>query len=137
MAKRKKRSKPAGGFVTNTQALKSGIIRVEKFLSQQQWQKAEDLLTELEERFPNYQEVLSARANFCYVLGDIKAYEQAVEKLLAVDSKNKEAMLGLAGAYMNNTRPLMAVGAFKEFLQAYPDDEKAQEIKQTVVNIEN
>ncbi len=137
MAKRKKRSKPAGGFVTNTQALKSGITRVERFLAQQQWQKAEDLLRELEERFPNRQEVLSARVNFCYQLGDIKAYEKAAEKLLAVDPKNKDAMLGLAGAYMNNTRPLMAMGAFQEFLKVYPNDERAKEVKQTVFTIEN
>lgn len=135
MAK-KKRSKPARGFVTNTQALQSGVLKVDKLLYKKQWQKADKLLSDLEERFPKQKEVWEARVNFCYEIGDTKAYEQAVEKLLAIDPKNRDGMLGLAGAYMGNTRPLMALEAFQKFLKAYPQDERAEDVRETLAEIE-
>ncbi|NES70933.1 MAG: tetratricopeptide repeat protein, partial [Okeania sp. SIO2D1] len=134
--KKQKRHQIAKGFGANSQAVESAVRKVEKLLYEKKWEKAKSKLEELEERFPNHREVLREKVNFYYEIGDTRNYQHAAERLLSVEPNDKLAMLGLAGAYMANKHPFLALQAFKQFLERYPQDQQAEKVRETVARLE-
>ena len=85
-------------------------------------------LQDLERRVPNQINILANLVNACYDLDDIQGYQAACERLLKIDRNNAEVSLGLAGAYLSNVRPMLALRAFRDFVRRWPDHPRAHEV---------
>ena len=48
----------------------------------------------------------------------------------------KHAALALAGGYLQNARPVLALRAFRRFVQRWPADERAAETRQMIQKLE-
>ncbi|MBI2951933.1 tetratricopeptide repeat protein [bacterium] len=116
--------------------LLSGLSEVATLMRDRQWPQALERLEVLDRRYPNQAEILSALVNVCYELQDIRRYQHACERLLRIDPDNVDAALGLAGSYLKNIRPALALRAFRRFLDRWPDHERADEVRKTVAGLE-
>jgi tetratricopeptide (TPR) repeat protein len=116
--------------------LLDGLQEADRLMRKKRWAEARDLLEELDRRYPRRPEVLTDLVNVCYELQDTERYQYACERLLKVDPGNADATLGLAGAYMANLRPALALRAFRRFLERWPDDERAAEARETAAELE-
>ena len=105
-------------------------------MGKKHWAEARDLLEELDRRSPGQPEVLTDLVNAYYELHDMEGYQGASERLIKVDRDNADLALGLAGAYLQNARVALALRAFRQFLQRWPDHPRAGEARQTVADLE-
>ena len=114
----KKNHKPAPqakGFGTNLQSIPTVIAKAEELLARQEFASALQLLKSLEESHPDHPDALEALANAYYDIGDTIRYEQATSRLVEVAPNSVNAAIGLAGAYLSNFRPVLAMLAFAHF----------------------
>ena len=105
-------------------------------MEKKRWAEARDLLEDLDRRSPGQPAVLTDLVNACYQLHDVEGYQWACERLLPVDPDNADAALGLAGAYLENARVVLALHAFRHFLERWPDHPRATDVRQTVADLE-
>ncbi len=136
MAK-KKSNRQWKGFGSPTSTVASGVQKLQKHLQNQDWQKAYEVLQDLQEKFPKHPDVLAAAANFAQQRGDTVEYEHACKQLLEVSPNNPDAALGLAGGYLANQRPMLALKSFRDFLSQYPDHDYASDVQETVERLES
>ena len=66
----------------------------------------------------------------------MEGYQYGCEQWLKLEPDNDEVAQGLAGAYLNNVRPCLALRAFQNFLKKWPDHPRAPEARQTVSGLE-
>lgn len=92
------------------------LRRAEELLDQERAAEAQEILSDLDRRFPNNPAVLTLLVNTSYDLKDFVAYEHASERLLRLTPDDPDVARGLAGAYMLNTRPIHALRAFRSFV---------------------
>jgi len=112
------------------------LYEAERLMKKKRWAEARSLLLDLDRRYPRRPEVLASLANVCIELDDIEGYQRACERLVKIEPHNDEAALGLAGAYMANIRPALALRAFRRFLQRWPDHKQAADVRETVAELE-
>lgn len=112
------------------------LAEAERLTKKKRLAEARDLLENLNRRYPRRPEVLTDLVNVYYDLHDIAGYQYACERLLQVDPNNGDIALGLAGAYLSNFRPVLALRAFRHFLQRWPDHERAADVRETVAGLE-
>jgi Flp pilus assembly protein TadD len=136
MAK-KKSDRQWKGFGSPTSSVASGVQKLQKHLHNQDWQKANEVLQDLQEQFPKHPDVLAAAANVAQQQGNTVEYEHACKQLLEVSPHNPDAALGLAGGYLANQRPMLALKAFHDFLDQYPDHDYASQVQETVERLES
>jgi tetratricopeptide (TPR) repeat protein len=99
--------------------------------------EALDILVELDQAYPNTPEVLRIQVNAYYDLNDMRNYEHAVRRLARLDARDPDISYALAGAYLANGRPAMAIRTFKEALRRWPTYPKAEEARKTIPVLEN
>jgi len=109
---------------------------VDKLMKRKRWAEAKLLLEELDRHYPKQPELLARLVNTCYSLQDMSAYQLACEHLLEADANNPEATLGLAGSYLATLCPILAIKTFRNFLHCWPDNERADEVRKTLVDLE-
>ncbi len=73
-------------------------------MKKKRWTEARDLLEELDRHSPGQPDVLTNLVNAYYELRDLEGYQHAAERLIKVAPDNADLALGLAGAYLGNTR---------------------------------
>ena len=112
------------------------LEEAQKLFDKKRWADARDKLVDLDRRLPGQPDILTNLINVYYELHDTEGYQSASERLLKVDRHNADATLGLAGAYLSNGRPMLALCAFREFVQRWPDHPRANEVRATVANLE-
>ncbi|MFN2283624.1 MAG: tetratricopeptide repeat protein [Anaerolineae bacterium] len=112
------------------------LAEAEQLTKKKRLPEARDLLEDLNRRYPRRAEVLTDLVNVYYDLHDLLSYQYACEQLLQVAPDNGDAALGLAGAYLSNLYPVLALRAFQHFLQRWPDHERAVEVRGTVAELE-
>ena len=136
MSKKKRRKSGHPAIMATLPRLLSGLSEVATLMRDKQWPQALERLEALDRRYPHQAEVLTALVNVCYELQDIRRYQHACERLLRIDPDNVDASLGLAGSYLRNVRPALALRAFRRFLDRWPDHERADEVRKTVAGLE-
>jgi len=139
MARRKRRRKRRSDRKTVRhlpQQLVAGLNQVEALMRRKRWPEAAEILTDLDQRYPNRVEVLTALANAYHELNDLQRYQAICERLLKITPDDPEFTLALAGAYMSNLRPVLALRAFRRFLDRWPNHERADEARETLAGLE-
>lgn len=99
--------------------------------------EALDILVELDQTYPNTPEVLGNLVNAYFDLQDMSKYEQAIRRLYRLDPRDPDLSYGLAGAYLVNGRPALAIRAFQEALRRWPDHPKAADAHKEIPLLEN
>jgi tetratricopeptide (TPR) repeat protein len=105
-------------------------------MQRKRWVEAREILEDLAERYPKQVEPLSALVNVNYELKDTRRYQEACERLLQLMPDEPDLTLGLAGAYMENARPVLALRTFHRFLEHFPQHERADEVRKTVTELD-
>jgi len=98
--------------------------------------RARDVLEELERRYPNHQDILLLLANVYHDAKDSAAYQAACERLVAIKPSAGFTLM-LAGAYLMNLMPLLALRTFHRFLDRWPDHPRADETRKTVADLQS
>jgi tetratricopeptide (TPR) repeat protein len=135
MAKKKRRS-TGKTYKPISQKYLAKIFEAEEFMESGQWIEARDMLESLNRRHPNRPEVLTHLVNVSIELQDMESYQKHCEQLLEVTPDDPDVMLGLAGAYMSNVRPALAIKIFHRFLERWPDHQRANDVRNTAANLE-
>ncbi len=107
-----------------------------RLLSAGQPGRARDLLEELERRYPNNQDILLHLTNVYYDLKDAAAFQAACERLVAIQPSAAFTLM-LAGAYLTNLMPLLALRTFRRFLERWPDHPRAGEARKTLADLQS
>jgi tetratricopeptide (TPR) repeat protein len=136
MAKKKKSGSTGKGFGSSKQQLIAGLTQAEAQKRRRNWNQALEILKDLEARFPEEPDVYISQVNLFYEVGDIIRYQHACEKLLEVNPNNADATLGLAGSYLGNLRPVLALQKFKQFVEKWPNDQRVQDVSKTIAELE-
>ncbi len=116
--------------------LVSGLSEADAAMRCKRWDQAGEILEDLDRRYPNRIEVLSALVNVYCELHDTGRYQVVCEQLLKLTPHDPDITLMSAGAYLTNMRPMLALRTFHRFLDRWPDHDRADEVRETVADIE-
>ncbi len=94
------------------------------------------ILEGLDRAYPNTPEVLGNLVNAYYDLQDMREYEGAIRRLARIEPHDPDLGYGLAGAYLTNGRPALAIHAFQEALRRWPAHPKAADARQVIPRLE-
>jgi len=122
---------------TPSQKLIVGIENAHNFLFKKQYTEACELLENLNKNHPRHPEILLALMDVYYELGKMDKYELVCEQLVNLKPKDPDLVLSLAGAYMHNGRPSLALRTFKEYITIFPTHESVEEARKTMTLVEN
>jgi tetratricopeptide (TPR) repeat protein len=144
MAKKKKKSRRApksspAPFTARSAVPRrfiQGLAEADQLAKNKRWIEARDALEALDRRYPGQSELLTDLVNVYYELKDLQGYQSASERLLKVEPDNADATLGLAGSYLSNLRPVMALRSFRAFIERWPDHERASDVQKTIADLE-
>ncbi len=98
--------------------------------------QARELLEDLDRRYPQQQELLLRLTNVHHDLKDYPEYQAACERLVAVRPSAGFTLM-LAGSYLANLMPILALRTFRRFLERWPDHPRAGEARETVTTLES
>lgn len=112
------------------------LQKIEELIDRKRWMEALELLQPLEWRYPNRPEVISDLAFVYAHIGDMRQHQEYCERLVALLPNNADMAYMLAGAYLNNVRPFLALPAFHQALERWPDHRAAAQARQTVADLE-
>ena len=113
-----------------------GLGEADSLMRHKRWAEARDLLEALARRAPRDVEVLVDLVNVSYELQDWRGYQRAAERLITLTPDDPELTLGLAGAYLSNIHPALALRTFRRFLDRYPGHGRADEVRKTVADLD-
>lgn len=134
--RRKKRRSRRKTVSRLPQQLLAGLGEAEALMQRKRWSEAAQVLTDLDRRYPDRVEVLTNLVNTYYELNDIRRYEAVCRRLLKITPNDPDLTLMLAGAYITNLRPALALRTFRRFLDRWPDHERADDARQTLAELE-
>src|ERR687886_1422217 len=95
--------------------LLAGLEEATALMDRKRWNQAHNLLTDLDRRYPNQPNVVALLMDVAFEQKDMQAYQRAAERLLRLTPDDPEVMLALAGAYLTNVRPALALRTFRRF----------------------
>jgi tetratricopeptide (TPR) repeat protein len=98
--------------------------------------EAYDILVELDRAYPDTPEVLTDLVNACYDLKDMFNYEAAIRRLSRLNTHDPDVSYSLAGAYMLNDRPALAIRVFQDALRRWPNHARAKDAQKDIPVIE-
>jgi predicted Zn-dependent protease len=116
--------------------LREGLDEAGDLLEKDKAGEALEVLEELDERYPNQVYVLEMLVNAYYDLKDMRNYMLSIRRLHRLTPNRAEIKLGLAGAYMTNLFPALALITFREFLKRWPQHERAEDVRKTLRKVE-
>ncbi len=114
----------------------AGLQEAERLLRRKRPQEALAVLQQLEQSYPNDEDLLVLLVNTCLDLNDLQGYQRYAERLLPMRANDPDLLLALAGVYASNLYPSLAVQTFRRFLERYPDHPKAKDARQSLVRLE-
>jgi tetratricopeptide (TPR) repeat protein len=133
-SKSKASNRKSAGF--GTKSLAPELQTAESLIIKQKWAEARNVLDELSRLYPDNSDILSHLVNCCYELKDFSGYERACEMLVKADPKNAGASYSLAGARYPNLRPILALQAFQNAVNHFPNHEKAADAREMISELE-
>ncbi len=117
--------------------LREGLEEADNFLAQGESQQALEILSELNKSFPRQPDVLGLMANANLDTDNQHGYLHAIHELHELTPNRAEVKLGLAGAYLSNGYPALALQTFRQFLKRWSHDERASDVEKTIPQLEN
>jgi len=117
--------------------LLKGLAEADELMRRRKAAEARDILDSLDRRYPNHPDVLGMLVNVNYDLHDMEDYQNACERLIRLTPGDPDVNLGLAGAYLSNVRPVLALRTFQRFLERFPEHPRAGEVRKTVAGLED
>ncbi len=136
MAKKHRKAPRTRSRTSPPGRLDQGLKEVARLIGRRQWKEARDLLESLDKRFPGRPEFLNDLADVYLALGDMKGYQGAAERLVQADPDDAENTLALAGVYLTNERPAMALRSLREFVKRWPRHSEATRARKTVADLD-
>ena len=134
--RRKKRRSTQKAVRRLPQRLLAGLEEAEGLMRRKRWAEAVGVLQDLDRRYANREQVLTKLVNAYYELQDIRHYEAVCARLLKLRPYDADLTLVLAGAYLSNLRPVLALRTFRRFLDRWPDHDRADEVRGTVAEFD-
>ncbi len=136
--RRGKSARPSSRFPAQRRSRKllDALIQVDRLIRRKEWEEAREQLEALDRRWPRRGEVLSRLTEVCNRLGDRSEQLSACERLASVVTRDPDVLLMLAGAYVLNVLPALALGSFRRFLERWPADPRSDEVRKTVADIQ-
>jgi Flp pilus assembly protein TadD len=135
MAKRKSRTGRGNTSLTGRR-WRDELTACEDLLSSGRLTEARDRLEDLDRRHPGRVEILAMLVNVHFEMNDLEGYQLAAERYLVQDPDDADVWLGLAAAYLRNTRVASALHTARQFVQRWPQHSKAVHARQMVVDLE-
>ena len=117
-------------------ALRVGMFEADQLLERGKPQEALEILKELAQKFPNQPDVLSSLTNAYHDLNDIRGYLHGIYKLHGLSPNKAEIKIGLAGGYLSNGYMALALQTFRQFVQRWPEHERAVNAQKTMAELE-
>lgn len=117
--------------------LREGLEEADNFLVQGESKQALEILNELNKSFPRQPDVRGLMANANLDLDNQHGYLHAIHDLHELTPNRAEVKLGLAGAYLSNGYPALALQTFRQFLKRWSHDERASDVQKTIPQLEN
>lgn len=142
MAKKQKKKK---GKQIRKAALASGfgakhlipeLRKAEALMDRGQWQDALLVLTDLNRTNPNQSRVLDHLLSVYYELEYFVPYQSTCEQFLALEPNNANINYVLAGVYVTNNYPLLALNTFQCCLERWPEHEQAETARDLIADLE-
>jgi tetratricopeptide (TPR) repeat protein len=135
MSKKKRRPDlQLKGF--GSQPVLVNVSKAEAMMRRGQWRQARDVLESLDEQYPDRAEVLSALATLYNMTQDLPHYQLACSRLSQVKPDEPDMTLMLAGAYVENSRPILAIQTFERFIERWPHHHRAGDVRKALVDLE-
>ena len=97
------------------------LLEAQQLMKDGQPEEARQILADLDRQRPHQPDILGLLANACHDLNDLQGYEWAVYRMSQAAPADAEAALGLAGAYLANLRPGLAIRVLEGFLKRWPE----------------
>jgi tetratricopeptide (TPR) repeat protein len=136
MSQRKKHRRTRTAEPSPPRRLIEGLLEANDLFERKRWDRAREVLEQLDRQFPNRKEVFSLLAEVSAAQGDMHTYLVAAERLARLIPNRAEVTLLLAGAYLGNGRLFQALQTFRHFLDRWPDHPRAGDARQTVARLE-
>jgi Flp pilus assembly protein TadD len=105
-------------------------------MRRKRWAEAARVLEALEERDRGRAEVLTLRVLAYSELQDSKRCQWTCERLLKIQPDDPDITLALAGSYLSNAHPALALRTFRHFLDRWPEHPRAGEARETGAALE-
>ena len=116
--------------------LRDGLAEADKLLQEDNPQQALNLLHNLDDKYPRQPDILGLMADAYFDTSDHPRYLQTMHKLHEIMPNRADVKLGLAGAYIANGYPVLALQTFRQFLKHWPHDERAADVTKTIHQLE-
>jgi tetratricopeptide (TPR) repeat protein len=116
--------------------LREGLQEADSLLERGKPQQALELVSELNQSFPRQSDVLGLMVNANLDMNNQYGYLHAIHELHELTPNRVEVKLGLAGAYLSNKYPALALQTFRQFLRRWPHDERASDVQKTIPQLE-
>jgi tetratricopeptide (TPR) repeat protein len=136
MAKKKARALSPAALARPPLPLLKSLDEADELIRRKKLFEARELLDSLDRRYPNRPEVLGLLVNVNYDLKDMVGYQRAAERLIRIQPNDPDLAIGLGGVYLSNMRPLLALRAFRSFLERFPGHPRAAEVRKTIADLE-
>ncbi len=119
----KKKKKPAPPLPSK---VADALWEAKSLMRQDRAAKAAELLSEADRRHPNNPTILSVLLDAYHQMRDFEGYLRVIAQLQALTPDNPIRLLMLAAAYLVNTFPALALRAYRQFLERWPNRPEAE-----------
>jgi len=113
-----------------------GLAEAERLSKRGRHVEARAVLDELDQRYPNRVEILTNLYNENLSLNDLAGVQRAAARLIRLEPDNADLTISLAGAYLANQRPALALRTFRHFCERWPEHERAADARETALKLE-
>ena len=127
-------SQKTSGF--GKKGFNSELQRAIGFLRRGKFEKAHEVLTELDQTYPDRSEVLVELANCYAAVTNLSRYQETCERLLELDPKQSVFTLGLATSYLAAGAPMLALKTFRSFAERWPNHAGIGEVRESITELE-
>ncbi|HEX9372892.1 MAG TPA: tetratricopeptide repeat protein, partial [Roseiflexaceae bacterium] len=136
MPKKKKSHTPTQSAPGMPRQLQEGLDQADALMSRNRWVEARGILEPLNQRYPHRYDVLAGLSNVYHELHDYQRYLEVAVELVRLAPRDPDISLMLAGAYLVNVMPMLALRTFRRVIERWPDYPRADEIRKEIVQLE-
>ncbi len=133
MAKKRSRRRPRPR--RSREPAHQQLDQVDALLNRRRWEEAAAILHDLESQYPRSPQVLGRLAELRHATQSFTGYLDVCERLQQVSPDDPDVALALAGAYLLNVCPLMALDTFEGYFDRWPGHDRAGETRQVLAQL--
>jgi tetratricopeptide (TPR) repeat protein len=133
---KKKATKSQPAAISTPQRLQERLEAVYRLIEQRNWVDAEEVLVDLDHRYPDQPEILGALAHVYSEQEHMQGFLYAIERLDTFTPQDAEIKLALIGAYVANGYLASGLSAVKQFLEKWPEHNEAGEAQRLQVELQ-